>query len=140
MNLTVLNWFLAIIGALGFAGFVCLAIFAPAAAELAERGTVAVVRDMLKTRVGVAVMVGVLCLIGGELAGDWHGRTACRADQAKAEQEAAARDQAQGTIAADDAAARSKELAAAGAKDQEARNALSKADATCHPITADELK
>lgn len=140
MSFTVMSWLLTIIGTLGFVGFVCLAVFAPAAAEIAEKGVVAVIGDLLKTRIGVALLVGILCLIAGELAGDWHGRTACRADQAQAEKEAAARDQTQGTLAADDATARGKDLAASAAKDQETTHALSKADATCHPITRDELR
>lgn len=140
MNLTVLNWLLAIIGVLGFTGFICLAIFAPAAATIAEKGVLTVVGDMLKTRIGTAVLVGILCLIAGELAGDWHGRSACRADQAQAEKEAAARDQTQGTLAADDATQRAAALDAAAAKDTETTHALSHADATCHPISADELR
>src|ERR1019366_5886979 len=133
MNLTVLNWGLAIIGSIGFAYTVALMIFAPGAAAIAEKGLVTVVVDILKTRIGVALLVGILCLIVGELAGDWHGRTTCRADQARADQEAAVRDRTQGRLAADDAAAQGKNLATADSQDQETRNALSKADATCHP-------
>jgi hypothetical protein len=140
MTLTALNWTLAIVGSIGFAGMVALVIFAPGAAAIAEKGVVIVIRDMLRTRIGTAILVAVLCLIVGELAGDWHGRTACRADQARAEQEAAARDKTQGDLAATDAGQKSDALKSAAAQDREVQNALSHADATCHGITRDQLR
>lgn len=137
---TALNWGLAIVGTLGVAGAIALAIFAPAVAQVLLNGVVGIVRRLLQTRIGVAILVGALCLIGGELAGDWHGRSTCRTAQAQADREAAARDQEQGNLAADDAKQRSAQLDSAAAKDKETVHVLAKADATCHPITADQLR
>lgn len=138
--LTLLNWGLAIIATVGLVGAIAIAIFAPALAQVFLNGAVAILRSLLSTRIGVALLVGALCLIMGELAGDYHGRTACRAAQVQADQEAVARDQEQGKLAADDAVHRSAALKGAAAKDSEQIHALSKTDATCHPITIDQLR
>jgi hypothetical protein len=138
--LTVLNWTLGFVATFGVAGLVVLAFTVPTAEQLAARGLTAFLRRMLATRIGVAVLVGILCLIVGELAGDWHGRTACRAEQARADAEAKTRDQDQAELATYDAMQRSDALKAAAAKDQETQHALAKADATCHPITARQLR
>jgi hypothetical protein len=140
MNLTVLNYGLAIVGSVGLLGFAALLIFAPAVASLLARGALNIIRDLLKTRVGVAILVGILCLIAGEIAGDWHGRSACRTEQARADAEAKARDQDQAELATYDAMQRSDALKSAAAKDKETVHALAKADAACHAITADQLR
>lgn len=128
---TVLNYGMAIAGSIGVVGLIALVVFAPAAAQVLLNGAVGILRRLLSTRVGVAILVGGICLIGGELAGDYHGRSvaeaACKAAQERADAEAAARDKQQGVLADKDAQKRIAVLEAAARKSQGKLNEYSKA-------------
>lgn len=128
---TVLNWGMALIGVFGVGGLIALFVFAPALAQVILNGAVTIVGDILKTRLGVAVLVGAACLVAGELAGDYHGRSvaeaACHAAQERADAEAVARDKQQGALADQDAKKRIAVLEAAAKKNQEKINAYTKA-------------
>lgn len=127
----VINWSIGIVGTLGVAGAIALAVFAPALAEVLFKGAVDIVAKLLQTRIGVAILVGLGCLILGELAGDYHGRSvadaACKAAQVRADAEALARDKQQGVLADQDAQKRIVALEASAKKSQEKLNAYSKA-------------
>lgn len=143
---TVLNWGMAIAGTVGVVGLIALVIFAPAVAQVLLNGAVGILRWLLSTRVGVAILVGGICLIGGELAGDYHGRSvadaACKAAQERADAEAAARDKQQGVIADKDAQKRIAVLEKSAKRDREKIDALRKATAgkACRPVSALDLR
>lgn len=65
-----INWLWVLAGLLGSGGlgFVALLFFAPAAAVAVEKLAV----DFLSTRVGLALAVGTVCLLGGGLYEGWN--------------------------------------------------------------------
>jgi len=139
-SLIVINWIVGVIGSIGIVGAILLAVFAPAAAAVLFR----VVADFVSTRLGLAIVVGAACLYGGLVYGDVSGRAEerakCQAAQLAAEMEAKARDARQEQLAADDEQRSSVELKSDSLKDKEQTDALRQADASCHPISADQLK
>lgn len=130
MNWTIFNWTIGIVSTVGIAGAIALAIFAPALAEVLFKGAISLVARLLQTRIGVAILVGLGCLILGELAGDYHGRSvanaACKAAQLRADAEALARDKQQSVLADQDAQKRIAALESAAKKSQETINAYAK--------------
>jgi hypothetical protein len=101
-----LNFGLGLVATFGLVAVIAAAIFAPEGLLLFGKAAVAILRKLLQTRLGVAILVGVACLICGELAGDYHGRSvadaACKAAQERADAEAVARDNEQSALAKQD--------------------------------------
>jgi hypothetical protein len=113
--ITILSWMSAGVGVFGVLGFVLLLfVGGPAAAMTA----VTIVKDalgvVLSTRIGVGIMVGIICLSVGYFSGDRLGRSAEDAKYAealqKANQQADQRDRNIGGQANADAQARIKAL------------------------------
>jgi hypothetical protein len=110
LNLNTLSWVFGITSIIGVAGLIALAVFAPAVAQIILKLALNVISTLLSTRIGVALLVGSVCLMVGDIYGDIHGgkvaRQACQAAQEQAEREAAERDKRQGNLADKDAQAR----------------------------------
>jgi hypothetical protein len=140
LSLIDINWIVGLIMSLGLVTVIALAICAPAAAAVLGR----IVGDILRTRLGLAVVIGAACLYGGLVYGDLSGRreerATCQAMQRAAEEKAAARDAKQGDLAAADEQASNTQLKSDSLKDKEQTDALRQADASCHPISADQLR
>lgn len=99
MNLHVFNIVLAVIAAVGIPGAIILAIAAPALAETLFSTFLNILGRVLSTRLGVGFVVGIGCIIVGELYGTHEANLTCRAtiisNENKANAEATARDQDQ---------------------------------------------
>lgn len=95
-----LLWILGLVSALGVAGAIALAIFAPALAAALLNGALALLTRLWATRAGMALIVGALALVAGEIHGRLTENAAC--------EERIAQMKRQGEI---DRAARDKEIA-----------------------------
>lgn len=71
--MTVLDWVLSIVGVLGVGGFIALLVFAPVVAAQVMSAVGKLLGWMLSTRIGVGILVGVACLLGGLLWGEHAG-------------------------------------------------------------------
>lgn len=83
-----LGLILAAVGTLGVGGFIALAIFAPPLAASVAKGLLDIVSRLWATRIGMALMVGTACLIGGYLYGERRGVARVRAEWDAAEKRA----------------------------------------------------
>src|SRR6202165_5176908 len=72
--LSVIPWVWWLVGLFGIGGTVALFIFAPAVANAITLAISDTVRALLKTRVGVAILVAVIAGTLAWLDGDLHGR------------------------------------------------------------------
>jgi len=97
LDLNLLSWIFAIVGVVGVGGLIALAVFAPAVAQVVMTIIIDFFKAVLSTRLGVGIVVGLVCLVGGDLYGNITGRNAaetqCQQAQLKADAEAKARDQ-----------------------------------------------
>lgn len=91
-----LGWIVSTVGVLGVAGTIALAVFAPLVLAQTFRALMTVLESILSTRIGVGILVGIACLVIGELHGDWtgSGRVQAKWDEARrvAKAEADAKD------------------------------------------------
>lgn len=118
------------VGVFGVTGLILLFIFAPAAAQ----AVLVILKDffgvVLSTRLGVGIMVGLICLSVGYLYGDHLGRSAEDAKyaqaQQRADQQADQRDKTIGGQANADSQARIKALEKSNAAFQAKINAYTK--------------
>lgn len=85
-----IGWVLVAISSLGAAGFIALAVLAPAIATQFVSAAGKFLAWMLSTRVGVGALVGAACLLGGWLYGDHLGSSRVQAAWDAARETAAA--------------------------------------------------
>lgn len=88
MNLHIFNIVLAVIGAVGIPGAIVLAIAAPALAETLFSAALSALGRILNTRAGVGLIVGIGCLILGELYGTHQANLVCQGTLLAAEKRA----------------------------------------------------
>lgn len=98
-----LGWIISIGSGAGLAGFIALLFFAPQMALAVEKIAVDLFSRVVSTRIGVGVLVGVICLIAGDFYGDHSGAARVQAEWDAAEDAAIeegkdARDEAEKAI------------------------------------------
>lgn len=71
--MSVLGWIVSTVGVVGIGGAIALAFLAPAILAQLVKGALGILDAILSTRVGVALLVGGVCLISGDLFGDHYG-------------------------------------------------------------------
>jgi len=110
MSLAAISWIIGIVGALGVAGLVAIAILAPTIFLVVWT----MIKDFVATRLGLAIVAGAAALYLGLVVGDINGRrearAICDAAQKRAEEQAQQRDNQQAVIADDDAKQREHQL------------------------------
>lgn len=88
--MSALHWVLSAIGVLGVGGFIALIVLAPAVAAQVASAVAKLLKWMLSTRIGVGILVGIACLLGGWLYGDHLGSSRTQANWDAARESAAA--------------------------------------------------
>jgi hypothetical protein len=113
-DIHVFNIVLGVVSAVGVTGAIVLAVMAPALAETLFSSFLTIMGRILGTRVGVGAVVGIGCLITGELYGTHQANLTCRATIAanakQADTEATKRDQDQAALTDTDVQANLKQL------------------------------
>jgi len=107
-SLYIITWIIGIFASVGIVGVILLLILAPTAAA----ALVKVVRDILATRLGLAIAVGLLCGYACLVYGDRSGRSEVRAAWAEANAQAALEAKARDESIAKDTAAKYEPLIA----------------------------
>ena len=85
-----LGWIVSLASGASLAGYIALLIFAPQAAVAIEKIALDLLARILSTRLGVGVLVGLLCFVAGDIYGDHSGAARVQAEWDAAEHAAIA--------------------------------------------------